>query len=100
MLNINIQSVRFQASETLETLVTKKLQRAFAKYPYITNAHVFLKKENDNEHQQTVEIQLNIKNKELFAQSTEQKFENALTETIGKLKRQLEKYKQKLYANP
>lgn len=99
-MTIRIQSVQFPPSETLDAKIKAKLKRAFDKYPYLTTCTVFLRLENDDQSRQTLEVQINALNDQFFAKSTNQRFEFALTEVINKLKRQLEKYKQKLYTNP
>lgn len=99
-MTIRIQSVQFTPSETLDAKIQQKLKRAFDKYPYLTTCTVFLRLENDNASQQTVEIRINALHDEFFAKETKERFEFALPDVINKLKRQLEKCKQKLYTNP
>lgn len=99
-MTIRIQSVQFAPSETLDAKIQKKLSRAFDKYPYITSCTVFLRLENDSASKQTVEVRINALRDQFFAKETKERFEDALPDVIDKLKRQLEKYKQKQYTNP
>lgn len=97
---IRIQSLQFTPSETLDAKIQEKLERAFNNYPYLTTCNVFLRIENDERTQQTIEVRINALNDQFFAKSTKDHFDIALPDVVDKLKRQLEKYKQKLYANP
>ena len=97
---IRIQSLQFSPSETLDAKIQEKLKRAFDKYPYLTTCNVFLRIENDERTQQTIEVSINALNNQFFAKSTKDHFDTALPDVVEKLKRQLEKYKQKLYTKP
>lgn len=99
-MTIRIQSLQFTPSETLDAKIQEKLKKAFNNYPYLTTCNVFLRIENDERTQQTVEVRINALNDQFFAKATKEHFELALPDVIDKLKRQLEKYKQKLYTNP
>lgn len=100
-MKVLIQSVHFPPSEVLNQRIEKKLKKAFGKYPYITNAHVFLKLQgNEQEKKQIMEIRLHLIHTELFAKTRTANLYKAIDGTIRKLKRQLEKYKQKVYSNP
>ncbi|RMG77770.1 MAG: HPF/RaiA family ribosome-associated protein [Bacteroidetes bacterium] len=100
-MDIKIQSVHFKASDTLEQEIVKKLQKHFGHYPYIHDVLVFMKiEENEPEKKYIMEIEMRVTRDEFFAKTAEINFEKALDENIEKLKRQLEKYKEKVYSNP
>ncbi|RMG84695.1 MAG: ribosome-associated translation inhibitor RaiA [Bacteroidetes bacterium] len=100
-MNIKIQAVHFTPSEALSDRITRKLNKHFGHYPYIKDALVFLKvQENEPELKQIMEIRLRVPRAEFFAKTKDVNFYVALDENINKLRRQLEKYKQKVYANP
>ncbi|HMQ46451.1 MAG TPA: ribosome-associated translation inhibitor RaiA [Saprospiraceae bacterium] len=99
-MNINIQSVHFAPSEALNEKIRQKLEKSFHHYPFITHAEVFLKlQDNESQQKQIMEIKLELSNGELFAESRAEDFYKGLDQNIEKLKRQLEKYKDKAYSH-
>lgn len=100
-MQIKIQFIHFSPSETLNQKIEKKLQKAFGKYPFIKKGNVFLKlQENEQKEKQIMEIRIALPNGELYAETREDNLYKALEKNMSKLKRQLEKYKEKLYAHP
>ena len=100
-MQINIESVNFPPSEALNQQIEKKLNRAFQRYSYIKEARVFVRTQgNENDQKQVMEIRIPLPHGELFAESREETMRNALDRNLEKLKRQLEKYKEKTYAHP
>lgn len=98
---VKIQSVNFDPSPFLNNLITKKLTKHFSKYPYIKEIFVFLKLQNNQiETDRIMEVKILLPHGELFAQTKDQDLYKALDINIDKLKRQLEKYKEKVYTNP
>ena len=60
------------------------------------SAEVILKLERDNEHGNKVAtIKLELPGGELFAEHKSKAFEESVDESIGAIKKQLEKYKEK-----
>lgn len=99
-MNIQIQSIHFSPSEALNEKIEKKLQKVFGKYTYAKRAEVFLKyHENAREEKYDMEIKVALKHAELFAETREDDYYKALDKNMLKLKRQLEKYKEKTYAH-
>lgn len=100
-MDIQIQSIHFPPSEALNDKIEMRLKKAFEHYSYITKGHVFLKvQENDPKANRIMEIRLGLPHAELFAETRDNNLYHALDENIYKLKRQLEKYKQKVYTSP
>lgn len=100
-MQIDIKSVNFPPSEPLNQQIEKKMHRAFKRYSYIKEAQVFLRAQNnENEARHEMEMRVPLPNGELFSKSREETMLNALDRNIDKLKRQLEKYKEKAYAHP
>ena len=100
-MDIQIQTIHFAPSEVLNENISNKLQRAFGPYPYITKARVFVKvQENEPENKFIIEVQLPLPHGELFAETRSGDPYKALNQTIEKLKKQLDKYKEKVYINP
>ena len=100
-MKLQIQSIHFSPSKALNEKIVSRLQKAFAPYPYIQKGNVFLKlQENEQEKGQIMEIRLLLKHSVLFAETRGKDLYKALDHNIEKLKRQLEKYKEKVYAKP
>ena len=100
-MNIQIQSIHFSPSEALNKQISRKVQKYFGKYPFIKGSKVFLKlQENEPELKQIMEVRLKVPHGELFAKTKDNNFYNALDKNINKIRKQLEKYKQKVYAKP
>ena len=96
-MNIQIESVGFDPSDSLNTLINKKLEGAFDKYEFIHRIKVFLRLEpNDKLHKHKMELSVYIPQKELFAHAGQDRFEKALDDCIGKMRTQLSKAKDKL----
>lgn len=99
-MQIHINSVHFPPSEALNTKIKDKLTRAFKRYPYIKEAKVFLRLQgNEAERQRVMEIRIPLPHGGLFVKSRAKTLYNALDKNMDKLKRQLEKHKEKAYAH-
>lgn len=97
-MQVNIQAVNVKYSARLEEIINTQLEEQFANQHFIMKANVFLKLENKSEgDNKEVEISLHLKNQELFAKAFSTTFEQALDEVIPKLKKQVEKYKGKVF---
>ncbi|TXN37135.1 HPF/RaiA family ribosome-associated protein [Flagellimonas hymeniacidonis] len=91
-MEVNIQYQKMEVSESLNEILMKKLDKLGWKYSWVINANVLFKMENDKTGQDKVcEIELSAPGPRLFAKSRTDNFEKAMVETIGELKRQLEK---------
>jgi putative sigma-54 modulation protein len=100
-MQLNIQAVNLKFSQRLEDIIRSMLDENFGQYTFITRANVFLKLNNKSEgDNKMVEIHLHLKNHEIFAKAENRTFEFALDEVFPKLKKQIEKYKGKVYNNP
>jgi len=99
IMDVRIQSIRFDASEQLETFVQKKVSKLGQYYDGILLAEAVLKVVKPesalNKH---ASIMLKIKNGELFAEKTADSFEAAVDECTEALSKQLVKHKEKIKA--
>jgi putative sigma-54 modulation protein len=95
-MNINIQFVKMETSESLSEFITEKLQRIFNKYEWIIRIDVFIKVENDpTEMGNICDMEVSLPGPKLFATSNEKNYEMAIKETISDIERQLKKRKAK-----
>lgn len=100
-MNITFQYDGVAASERLEDLITKKLNKTASKYDFIVQARVFLRTQNTSSplNGKICKIQLSVPGPQLFAETNSKSFENSIQETINDLERQLSKKKEKMKAH-
>nr|WP_299345399.1 ribosome-associated translation inhibitor RaiA [Allomuricauda sp.] len=91
-MTIDIQYQKMQESESLNEILTRKLEKLSKKYDWIIKAHVLFKLSNDKTGNDKIcEIELSAPGPRLFAKSNLDNFEKAMAETIQDLDRQLQK---------
>ncbi len=95
-MNLVINSIRFDASDSLKSFIEKKVQKLERYFDGIIKAEVFLKivkpEVSENKH---VELRLNVPDADLFAEKTADTFEEGVDLAIEALKKQMLKYKEK-----
>lgn len=93
-MEINIQFIKMQTSESMEAFVIKRLNKLAKHYDWIIKAQVAFKLENDPRNKGRIcEIELSAPGPRLFASSVEDNFELATDQTIKDLEKQLKKRK-------
>lgn len=96
-MNVNIQTVHFDADIKLVTYIEKKLSKLSQYHDRITKVYVYLKLDNvvHNIKDKVAEIKVLIPRHEFFvkqsSKSFEESFDNALDSLITQIKRQKEK---------
>ena len=91
-MEVLVQYQKMKASESLNELLMKKLDKLGEKYGWVIKANVLFKLENDRTGEDKVcEIELSAPGPRLFAKSKTDDFEKAMAQTVEELKRQLEK---------
>jgi putative sigma-54 modulation protein len=97
-MNINFEYDKVKASERLESLVLKKLEKLEDKYDFIIRADVFFKAEKTSEHEtgRICNIRISIPGPRLFAEASHASYEASIAEAVDDLQRQLEKRKEKM----
>src|SRR6218665_2902714 len=96
-MKIQIQSVHFNADQTLKAFINKKLSKLETFYDRIIDSDVVLSLEqlNTQVKDKVVVIKTNIPGNTLIAKEKSKKFEAAIDLAVDSLKRQLEKIKSK-----
>ena len=95
-MNINIQSVRFDASERLQEFISIKVGKLDQYYEGIISAEVILKlNKSDDTENKVAEVNLNSPGNDLFAKKQCKSFEEAVDLSLDALVRQLQKNKEK-----
>jgi putative sigma-54 modulation protein len=96
-MNVNIQTVRFDADARLMEYVSKKLQKLNTFHDRIIKVNVFLKLDNvvHTIKDKVAEIRIHVPRHEFFVKSTsksfEESFDNALDSIVTQIKRKKEK---------
>ena len=99
-MNINISSLHFKADQKLEAFITEKVEKLEKMHDGILGAEVKLKLENtDAPENKTTAIRININGYDVMAGKTAKSFEEATSEAVEALKKQLIKAKDKERGN-
>jgi putative sigma-54 modulation protein len=95
-MEITINSIHFEASQKLEEFIQKKVNRLEKFHEGADLAEVTLKvvkpEANDNKD---ASVKLFVRGHDFFAQVVANTFEEAIDSCVGKLERQIVKYKEK-----
>jgi putative sigma-54 modulation protein len=95
-MNVEIQSVKFDADKKLVEFVEKKMAKLDKFAEKATSSKVIMKLDKDHEKgNKVVTITLSMPGEELVAENRCKTFEEAIDESIEALKRQIDKYKEK-----
>ena len=95
-MNINIQSVHFDADRKLIEFTNKKIEKLEKFYDHIVGAQVtFRLDKSSTEDNKIVEIRLEIPGNDVFAKRQCKTFEEAVDQVVDALKVQLTKHKEK-----
>lgn len=97
-MNINFEYHGVRASNRLEILAAKKLDKLLKKYQFVIRADVFFKTENTSEHDTGMicNIRLSSPGPRMFAEASNASFEVSIAEAVSDLERQLLKKKGKM----
>jgi len=96
-MQIQIQSVHFDAAEALQEFTQKRLEKLETFYDKIIDAEVTfrLDKGEHSRENKAVDIKLNIPGHQLVAKSIDTSFEAAVDDATEALRRQIKKHKEK-----
>ncbi len=95
-MNVQIQSVKFDADKRLVDFVESKLSKLDKFSDRIVSSDVIMKVDKDHEMgNKVVTITLAMPGEDLVAESRGRSFEEAVDESVEALKKQIKKYKEK-----
>ncbi len=99
-MNINIQTVHFDADEKLLEFVTKKVEKLNTFHDRITKVDVFLKLDNlvHNIKDKVVEIKVHVPKHEFFVKTSSKSFEESFDSAMESIVNQIKRKKEKLAA--
>ncbi len=96
-MQIQIQSVHFDADKRLLDFVDQKVKKLVQYNDHILGAEIFLRlSKSGNSENKIAEIKLNIPVNPLFAKKHSKTFEEAIDLTVDALKKQITRQKEKL----
>ena len=97
-MNVNIQTVHFNADDKLVDYVSKKLQKLNTFHDRITKVDVFLKLDNvvHNIKDKVAEIKVHIPRHEFFVKSSSKSFEESFDNALESIANQIKRKKEKL----
>lgn len=94
-MKTDIQTVDFDAPNTLVEFIESELYDLEADYDQIIGAEVYLRPGKSEQDRKTVKIKLNVPGPDLFAKFRATSYENGLIEAIKKVRSQLSKISNK-----
>lgn len=99
-MNINIQTVHFDADEKLVEFVNRKLEKLTTFHDRITKVEVFLKLDNlvHSIKDKVVEIKIHIPKQDCFVKATSKTFETSFENAFDSIVNQLKKKKERIAA--
>lgn len=99
-MNVNIQTVHFDADEKLVAYVSKKVQKLNTFHDKIVKADVFLKLDNvvHTIKDKIVEIRVHVPRHDFFVKASSKSFEESFDSAMESLVSQIKRKKEKLAA--
>lgn len=96
-MNVNIQTVRFDADTRLVEYVNHKLEKLSTFHDRIIKVNVFLKLDNvvHNIKDKIAEIRIHVPRQEFFVKSTSKSFEESFDEAFDSIVTQIKRKKEK-----
>ena len=96
-MNVNIQTVRFNADEKLVEYINQKLQKLQIFHDRIVKVDVFLKLDNvvHSIKDKIAEIRVHVPRHNFFAKTTSKSFEESFDEAFDSMLIQIKKKKEK-----
>ena len=100
-MTIHFEYDEVKASERLEDLTSKKLDKLADKYDFLVRADVFFRKEHTSSTDtgKICNIRLSLPGPRLFAESTNGSYEASIAESVEDLEQQLRKRKGKMQSH-
>lgn len=96
-MNVQIQSVKFDADRRLIEFVENKMAKLERFADRTTSAEVILKLDKDlDKGNKVATVTLHVPGEEMVAEHRARTFEEAVDEAIDALKRQIEKFKERV----
>ncbi len=98
-MKIQVHSIHFDADQKLIDFIQKKLDKLETFYDRVVDGEVFLRLNNEGVENKTVEVKLNVPGQQLFAKEQAKSFEEATDQAAEALRKQIKKFKEKVYSH-
>jgi putative sigma-54 modulation protein len=98
-MKLQMQSVHFDADKKLLDFIQKKVDKLETFYDRFIDGEVIMSLLNETPENKFVDIKLNVPGSQLFATGKATSFEAAVDIAVEGLKKQVTKYKEKLYSH-
>ncbi len=98
-MQVEIEFVEMDRSETLETRIKQELNKLEARYSWLTHAIVYLKSGDRAKRTCIVELEMRMPGNPIFVREENEKFSLAINKVFDVMRRQLEKKKDKMYSH-
>jgi putative sigma-54 modulation protein len=100
-MNLTISGHHLEVTPSLRTYVTSKLDRVIRHFDQVIDVNVLLtvEKLKEKERRQKAEVNLHVKGKAIFVESTHEDLYAAIDELVDKLDRQVIKHKRIVQAH-
>ncbi len=96
-MKVNINAVQFKADKKLENFIEKKVEKLSGRYEGVIGSEVTLRVEkSEQKNNKITEIRLEVRGYDLYAKKQSSTFEESTDTAVEALKKQLEKYKDKM----
>ncbi len=98
-MKVAVQSVNFNIDNELIKFIEKKVDNLEKFHDHILGAEVFLKVQSTSEKDnKIIELKISLPGNDIVAKKQSKTFEEAISQTVDSVKRQLVKRKEKLRA--
>lgn len=95
-MTLHLETINFQKFDALEKFIKSLAEKRFGKLKFISSINVYIKKTDDPMVPWKSEIELKpIKGAPLFAESSSANYISAFSQSVNRVQRQVEKYKDK-----
>lgn len=95
-MKLQMHSLKFDADQKLLDYVQKKLDKLDKHFDRVVDGEVTFRLNNEGKENKTVEIKLNVPGKQIFTKERAETFEKAIDLASHSLKRQVDKFKDRL----
>ena len=97
-MKLQVQSIHFNADRKLIEYIQQRIEKLQTFYNRVVRGDVYLKLNNEGVENKTVEIELHVRGRNLFAKEQAKSFETAVDNATEALLTQLRKFKTKIKA--
>ncbi len=96
-MKININAVRFKTDKKLDDFISDKVGKLYQYFDGVIGSEITLRLDsNEKVKDKIVEIRVMIPGNDLYAKKESKSFEEATTQAVEAVKKQLTKYKEKV----